>query len=152
MRWLEKKRAQKRISSTLATFAKEREMIKKAMEEQAVAKSAPLQEESHVKEPLHVTYRRVELPDVEMMYDRINISNYKEMADRIGHMEREVEFVLCMCIIDKCEEYGDYDTMVSTFKVFEYVIRHKKESTPTLSYVRKYAIQMRVYLTDLGLL
>lgn len=95
---------------------------------------------------------RINLSGADFHYNMINERNYKAFADKMGHMERESEFIAAMCLIDKCEEYDDYNTMASTFRIFEYVIRHNKTNTPVVTYAREYNIAMRRYLEELNLL
>jgi hypothetical protein len=152
----------KRNSEVLATFKKEREMIRRAMEEQAAGKSisgeakeiltaeeiaALLQDMS----PSGFVYR-VNLPGAKEVYRFITLSNYQGLIDVLGHMEKEHEFLRAMCLIDKCEEFADYDYMAKGFKIFEYVVRHNKTNAPTIAYARQFIIEMRRYLEELNLL
>jgi hypothetical protein len=152
----------KRQQEVLATFRKEREMIKRAMDEQAASKSiggqakeiltaeeiaSLLQEIS----PSGHVYR-INLDGAKEVYRFITLSNYQGLVDVLGHMEKEHEFLKAMCLIDKCEEFADYEYMAKGFKIFEYVVRHNKTNAPTIAYARQFIIEMRRYLEELNLL
>jgi hypothetical protein len=95
---------------------------------------------------------RVELEGAAAAYRSITLANYRELVEKLGHMERDTEFLKALCLIDKCEEFADYDAMTKAFKITEYVIRHNKTNTPVLSYARSWIIEMRRYLEELNLL
>lgn len=95
---------------------------------------------------------RVDLFGANEIYQAITLKNYMKLANGIGHLEEEDEFMVALCLIDKCEEFGDYETMVRVFNFFEYVVRHNRTNSPTVVFAREYNIKMRRYLSDLGLL
>lgn len=97
---------------------------------------------------------RVTLDGATGIYNSINERNYIKLVNGIGHLEEEDEFLAGMCLIDKCEEYGDFERMAQVFRIFEYVVRHKKADkvTPIIGFARQYTIEMRTYLSELGLL
>jgi hypothetical protein len=145
----------KKNARRLETFKREREMIRQASEMSAPAVEIITAEEiAEVMLPISESgfEYRIHLDGADFHYNIINERNYKALADKMGHMERESEFVAAMCLVDKCEEYGDYDTMASTFGILEYVIRHNKTNTPVVTYAREYIIEMRKYLTHLNIL
>lgn len=152
----------KKMSRRLDFLKTEGEMVRRTLDEQAVSKQ-PIVETTDVltteeiaellqsMSPSGFAYR-VELDGALAMYRTINLSNYRELVDKIGHMERESEFLRTLCLIDKCEEFADYEYMSRAFKIFEYVIRHNKTNTPVVSYARRWTIEMRRYLEELNLL
>lgn len=136
--------------------------VQKAMKEQAASKSIPGEAKEILSaeeiaallqdiSPSGFVYR-VDLPGAVDVYRFINLGNYREFVDNLGHMEKDNEFLKAMCVIDKCEEFVDYDSMAKAFRVFEYVVRHNKTNTPVVMYARSWSIEMRKYLEELNLL
>jgi hypothetical protein len=85
-------------------------------------------------------------------YRRITLSNYRELVNKLGHMDKDEEFLRALCLIDRCEEFNDYEYMVRAFTIVEYVVRHNKTNTEVVTYSRQFCIEMRRYLEELNLL
>jgi hypothetical protein len=150
------------LESRLSTLKTEREAVRRAYEEQAATKGLS----SNGKEiltaeeiaallssisPSGFIYR-VDLQGANDAYRAINLGNYRTLVDKMGHMERESEFIKAMCLIDKCDEYSDFEYMARAFKFFEYVVRHNKTNSPAVTYARQFNIEVRRYLEELNLL
>lgn len=147
----------KKNAAKLEFFKMEREMIRKAQEGIAVTTDVEVISAEEIADivkaisPSGFVYR-VTLDGANEIYNAINEHNYKQLANGIGHLEEDDEFLVGMCLIDKCEEYADYEAMAEVFKVYEYVVRHKKANSPVITYARQYNIGMRMHLTNLNLL
>lgn len=146
----------------LQFLKQESNIIRRSMEEQAAAKgisgeakeiltTEEIAELLQTMSPSGFVYR-VDFDGALDVYRTITLSNYRNLVDRMSHMERESEFLRAMCLIDKCEEYADYEYMARAFKFFEYVVRHNKTNTPAVTYARQFNIEMRRYLETLNLL
>lgn len=121
----------------------------------AVAKEEAVKAEETAKAPIVYSdnFRRcIGLEGAEELYDVIREHNYGSLAKNMGHMTEDREFLAAMVVLDKCEEYGDYEAMIKAFLVFEHVVRYHKKSSPVIVFARRYIIEMREYLTQLELL
>lgn len=95
---------------------------------------------------------RVQFEGAVSAYRDITLSNYREFVDKLSHMDRDSQFIKAICLIDKCEEYMDYESMVRAFNITEYVIRLNKTNTPAVLYTRIWMTEMRRYMEELNLL
>jgi hypothetical protein len=143
-------------------FKAEREMVRIAMEEQAASKSIGGEaKEILTAEEIAALFQdmsssgyvyRVTLDGAAQAYRSINLANYRREVDALGHLEREQEFLRAMCLIDKCDEFADYESMSKAFRIFEYVVRHNKTNAPVIAFARQFIIQVRRYLEELNVL
>jgi hypothetical protein len=143
----------RRNKQRMAFFKLEREMVRKAMERVAAASVDVVEEivdlPAVISQDTGFMYRVV-LPGANELYDAITQWNYRKLVNGMGHLEHDDEFLLAMIVIDKCEEYLDYESMIKAFNIFEYVVRHRKNSSEVISFARQYVIEIRQYLTELG--
>lgn len=150
-KFLRKRRMEQRMSF----LRQEREMIRKAMDRVAAA-SADVVEEivdlpAVISQETGFMYR-VTLAGADELYNAVTKYNYYKLANGLGHLEEDDEFLLAMIVLDKCEEYMDYDALAKAFSILEYVVRHNKSNSEVVSFARQYVIEMRAYLTELGYL
>lgn len=138
-----------RRAMELQATRKEREEAARAKAEAEAAGEVVV--EPIVSEDTGFVYR-VTLPFAEQYYGWISKDNYEKFVNSFNFVETDEEILFILCLIDKCEEYDDAASMLSVFSLFEYIIRHKKESSKVIAFARQYNIEMRQYLTDLGLL
>lgn len=149
----------RKIEQRMRFLRQEREMVRKAMEKVAAvqAEIEASKEEEIVDVPAVVSQDtgflyRVTLPGADELYRAVTQWNYKKLANGMSHLENDEEFLLGMIVVDKCEEYQDYESMVKAFNVLEYVVRHHKNTSEVISFTRRYVIEVREYLTEIGLL
>jgi hypothetical protein len=156
-RFIADRRKQKLHDKVKFMLASDRSTIQKAMDRIAAASDVEVIDATDVANivraisPSGFEYR-VDLYGADEIYGAITFSNYRKLVNGINHLEEEDEFLVALCLIDKCEEYGDYASMVRVFALFEYVVRHNRTNTPVVVFSRQYNIEMRKYLSDLGLL
>lgn len=165
---LDKFKSKLRYEKVMRKFLEERAEIKAAEEMRAAleaAKATEAEEAADVVDSIANVLsenlrpvintnnaHRVTLDGADDMYGWIDESNYIKFVNGFSNLEKDEEFLFAMVLIDKCEEYDDAQSMVRIFNVFEFIVRHHKQASPTISFARQYIIEMRRYLTDLGLL
>ena len=155
-------RNKKNNARRLEFLKQEGEMVRRTLEEQAAAnESADVKDIITAEEiaellqqnvsPSGFVYR-VLLDGAAKAYRSITLANYRNLVEELGHLEKEHEFLRALCLIDKCEEFADYEAMGKAFRIFEYVVRHNKTNTPIITFARQFNIEMRRYLEELNVL
>jgi hypothetical protein len=147
--FLGKYRNKKRNRQLLEFLREESIMVRKALALVAMAEkeAAPM-----LALPAETVLRhRVDIIGADEIYDAINLSNYRALINSIDIAKTEDEFFVAMCVLDKAEEFGDYNTMMYGFKMLESTLRRNKESKPTINYARKYVNRVREHLMDLSI-
>lgn len=155
-----------RYKRLMETFRKEREQIKAAEAMRAAQESVKAREaeeaadeidsitntlSENLRPVIEVSdIHRVTLDGADEMYSWIDESNYIKFVNGFSNLNNDEEFLFAMVLIDKCEEYEDYGSMVRIFNVFEFIVRHHKQASPIISFARQYIIEIRHYLTNLG--
>jgi hypothetical protein len=98
-----------------------------------------------------VIRRRVDIIGADELYAAIDESNYRSLAGSILMAQEEDEILVAMVVIDKCDEFEDYETMVMAYKHLDALLRYTKDSNATLNYARKFRNRINEYLTDQGI-